>query len=89
MHQAQSSHSTRSRCVLFVTLDELADGFQVSTRTVRRRCDEGRFPPPDDLGGGVKRWRSAVIEAWTSDGCPPMSRWKRFFTFYPNNPRRV
>ena len=43
---------------------EVAKRLQISTRTVQRMVEEGRFPSPIQLGSNTPRWRPHDIEEW-------------------------
>jgi excisionase family DNA binding protein len=64
----------RTRAAL-LDVDALAAMVGVSTRTVRRLVDAGKFPQPVRLGGCV-RWSRVVVEAWIAAGCPNCRKWR-------------
>ncbi|WP_390621881.1 helix-turn-helix transcriptional regulator [Crateriforma conspicua] len=52
-----------------LSVDEVAEELNCSTRHVRRLYDAGRMPKPIRLGTLV-RWPRGEIESWIADGCP-------------------
>jgi excisionase family DNA binding protein len=52
-----------------LSVKQLADLVNCSTRHIYRLVDAGRMPPPVRLGALV-RWSRPTIEAWIADGCP-------------------
>lgn len=42
----------------------------ISRSTLWKWVDEGRFPPPHDLGSRTKRWHVDDIEAWHQSPTP-------------------
>jgi predicted DNA-binding transcriptional regulator AlpA len=49
-------------------LDELAEAFGISKRTLERERSAGRFPKPDLMFGKVPLWRPKTIDAWIDKG---------------------
>lgn len=54
---------------VMLSVEDLADRWNCSTRHVYRMADGGRIPQPIKLGTLV-RWQRSVIEIWESEGCP-------------------
>lgn len=48
----------------YLSRERLAEMLDISTRTIDRRVDEGKLPPPDLYVGRQPRWKLATIEAW-------------------------
>ena len=48
----------------FVTIQELALRYRVSTYSVARWWRDGRFPTPVRVGGRLMRWRMQDVVAW-------------------------
>jgi len=48
----------------FVRLKEVVAVTTLSKSTIRRRIIKGTFPPPRDLGGGMKAWLISDINKW-------------------------
>jgi predicted DNA-binding transcriptional regulator AlpA len=53
---------------LTLRLDELADSFGISRRTLERERSAGRFPKPDLLIGKMPLWRPETIDRWIDGG---------------------
>jgi predicted DNA-binding transcriptional regulator AlpA len=52
-----------------MTLNDVAEHFQVTARTVQRRVAAGEFPRPILVGPTCPRWRREDLDAWiTSQG---------------------
>jgi excisionase family DNA binding protein len=49
-----------------LTVDDLADCFQVSAKTVRRWREEQRLPKALEVGG-VIRWRPEDLDTWIQE----------------------
>ncbi|MEQ8429819.1 MAG: AlpA family phage regulatory protein [Silicimonas sp.] len=49
---------------LYLSVDQVAQRFNVSKDTIWRWKRHGEFPKPVKLGGTTTRWRLAEIEAW-------------------------
>jgi len=60
--------ATRERAAM-MTVQDVAEALNCSTRTVYRLADAGRMPRPVKLGALV-RWPRAAVEEWIADGCP-------------------
>jgi predicted DNA-binding transcriptional regulator AlpA len=56
--------STRPPVRFGLRLDEIADAFGVSRRTIERERSTGRFPRPDLHIGKMPIWCPATIEGW-------------------------
>jgi excisionase family DNA binding protein len=56
-----------------MTVEDLAEALNCSTRTVYRLADSGRMPRPVKLGALV-RWPRQVVQQWIADGCPRCER---------------
>lgn len=54
---------------VFISIDDVANMLDCSTRHVRRLADWGRIPKPVKLGA-ILRWIKADLERWVQDGCP-------------------
>jgi predicted DNA-binding transcriptional regulator AlpA len=54
---------------VFISIDDVANMLDCSTRHVRRLADWGRIPKPVKLGA-ILRWVKADLERWVTDGCP-------------------
>ena len=52
-----------------LTIEDVAQTLNCSTRHVYRLADSGRMPRPIKLGALV-RWSRADVEQWIGDGCP-------------------
>jgi excisionase family DNA binding protein len=57
--------------VALLDVQAVATLLSCSTRHVYRLADAGRMPPPVKLGALV-RWQRCAVEAWISEGCPPV-----------------
>lgn len=55
-----------------LTIDQVANLLQVSTRSVRRMRATGAIPAPILIGKSV-RWRSEDFRTWIEAGCPPLN----------------
>lgn len=53
---------------ILLSVIQLADLLQLSTRTIWRMRSASQLPKPLQLGGSV-RWRREDIEKWIADGC--------------------
>lgn len=62
-----------------VDIEQLSKSLKISSRTIRRMADDGRFPAPIRLGSSI-RWSPATVAAWLNAGRP-----KHFTT--SNQPR--
>jgi excisionase family DNA binding protein len=51
----------------WLTAKDLARSFQVSVRTIRRWCRQGRLPAPVRISGTV-RWNPTVVQEWLDNG---------------------
>ncbi len=62
-----------SRCNLprLLTVEQVAELLQVSTRTVWRLRSAAKIPEPLIFGGSL-RWRAAELRTWIDDGCPQL-----------------
>ena len=58
---------------LLITVDQVAELLQVSSRTVWRLRSKGDLPAPLRVAGGI-RWRLFEIQAWIDAGCPLKQR---------------
>lgn len=56
-----------------LTITDLANLLQLSTRTIYRYRSEGRLCAPISLRGRTTRWRKADVLDWIAKGCPPTS----------------
>ena len=67
---AHSESSVREAASLspLMTVNQLAELLQVSTRTIWRMRSSGQLPSPVHVGGNV-RWRSVDLENWLASGC--------------------
>lgn len=52
--------------VQFLTKSDLANHFNVTTRTIDSWVAEGKFPQPERLPSGRPRWPSSVL--WAKEG---------------------
>jgi len=59
-----------------LSITDLAEILNTSTRTVHRLNSTCRIPSPLRIGGRP-RWRRDEIEAWLSAGCPCRHQWER------------
>lgn len=59
-----------------LTLKNVAELTQVSSRTVRNLVAAGRIPRPIRVGRGL-RWRERDIADWFAAGCPVASKMRR------------
>jgi len=48
----------------YLRLREVEREAGLSKSAIYRRIAEGSFPPPKDLGGGVRRWLASGVTAW-------------------------
>lgn len=53
---------------MLLTVKDVAEMLQLSTRTVWRMSERGEIPTPVNLGRCV-RWNCAEIMAWIGSGC--------------------
>ena len=53
---------------MFLTVDEVAQALNCSTRHVYRLADGGKMPAPVELGA-LNRWPKATLEEWIAGGC--------------------
>ena len=51
-----------------LTLKEVANLLQVSSRSVQRLVDAGEFPAPVQIGANRPRWLRSAIDAWLERG---------------------
>lgn len=51
-----------------MTIEQVAEMLQTSTRTVYRRSQDGTLPAPLKIGN-VTRWRRDILESWIEGGC--------------------
>ncbi|MEN6384828.1 MAG: helix-turn-helix domain-containing protein [Phycisphaerales bacterium] len=58
-----------AKTAVFISIDDVANMLDCSTRHVRRLADWGRIPKPVKLGA-MLRWVKADLEKWVADGCP-------------------
>ncbi|MGC6446529.1 MAG: helix-turn-helix transcriptional regulator [Rubripirellula sp.] len=56
-----------------LSVDDVAEELNCSSRHVRRLADTGRMPKPVKLGSLI-RWPRPVIQRWIDDGCPQIRR---------------
>ena len=56
-----------------LTVADVAELAQVSTRQVWRLRDAGKLPTPIRVGSQI-RWRRSDILEWIADGCPAMRK---------------
>jgi predicted DNA-binding transcriptional regulator AlpA len=49
-------------------LEELAEAFGVSRRTIQRERAAGRFPKPDLIMGKMPLWKPETIRQWVDGG---------------------
>jgi excisionase family DNA binding protein len=54
---------------VLLSVQQLAQRLNCSTRHIYRLVDSGRLPRPLRLGALV-RWPQVVIEHWVASGCP-------------------
>lgn len=52
-----------------LTVEQVAELLQVSTRTVWRLRGSERIPKPVVFGGSL-RWRADELQTWIEAGCP-------------------
>ncbi len=70
----ESAPSDRDRqpvARLTYRLDELAEAFGVSRRTIERERSAGRFPKPDLKMGKMPLWRVETVRRWIEEGGRP------------------
>lgn len=60
---------------LLLRVEDVVRETTLSESTVWRLVAAGRFPRPLDLGGRVRRWRRAEIEAWVNADQPSRDKW--------------
>lgn len=71
----QLKHASKPSAIPeLVTIDELAEQFKVSYRTIRGWIERGEIPPPQRVGRRLMRWRVDVIQTWITAGCPRMEQ---------------
>lgn len=61
--------TTNAELTPLLTVNQLADLLQLSTRSVWRLRKGGQLPEPVVIGGTV-RWDRAVVRRWIAAGCP-------------------
>ena len=66
IEQAEFPTITQKRLTL--RLDEVAESFGVSRRTIERERSAGRFPRPDLTIGRMPLWCPETIRAWVEGG---------------------
>ena len=71
MPAMQSETKTVLREVL--SDDDVAEHFDVSTRTIWRWVADGDFPAPLRIGRRMRYWDSVQIDEWIGAGCPKIS----------------
>jgi len=54
-----------------ISLVELANHFQLTSRGILKMVDAGNFPEPIRVGRRL-RWRVDLLNQWIEAGCPPM-----------------
>lgn len=52
-----------------LTVKQLAELLQLSTRSIWRLRSTARLPKPVEIGGSV-RWKSDEVRRWIDAGCP-------------------
>jgi prophage regulatory protein len=57
---------TTAEETLLIDVREVARLLTVSSRTVERMVDEGRFPQPVRMGGRLVRWPRASVVQWVA-----------------------
>jgi len=69
MPQQHSTGSQKLTTPTLITVEDVANLMQVSTRTIWRLLSAGKIPTPLRIGKSV-RWRTNQIENWIEAGCP-------------------
>lgn len=67
--QTPADAITDGRRRAMMSVDDVAEELNCSSRHVRRLADSARMPKPIRLGSLV-RWPRSAIEQWIADGCP-------------------
>ena len=60
-----------------LTMRDLAQQLQVTTRSIIRWRNNGTLPPAVQIGPRLVRWRQADISAWIEGGCVPWRKTQR------------
>jgi predicted DNA-binding transcriptional regulator AlpA len=56
-----------------LSIDDVAEHFDVSTRTIWRWVAVGVFPAPLRIGRRMRYWDAGEIDSWLGAGCPKVS----------------
>jgi excisionase family DNA binding protein len=56
-----------------LTIKQLAERLQLSTRTIYRLAQEGTLPKPVKIGR-ANRWRREVLDDWLAEDCPRVAK---------------
>jgi excisionase family DNA binding protein len=64
---------TNSTTRNFLNVDEAAEQFEVSTRTIWNWVERGDFPAPLRLGPRWRRWNADELNLWVEQGCPKVT----------------
>lgn len=65
------SHTKDGRGLL--TVDQVAELLNCSSRHVRRLADRGAMPSPLHIGV-LLRWNRQAVESWIASGCPNVQK---------------
>lgn len=77
---AKEDHSARATLVRepldasLLTVEQVAERLNCSTRHIYRMSDRGDMPAPIKLGKKLVRWQRQVFEKWLAAGCPRVRR---------------
>ncbi len=72
MQTLQPEAKTAVRQVLSV--DDVAEHFDVSGRTIWRWVADGEFPQPLRIGRRLRYWDAGQIDNWIAEGCPEVAK---------------
>ena len=61
---------TRTTLRQVLSVDDVAEHFDVSTRTIWRWVADNEFPAPLRIGRRMRYWDAEQIDAWLAAGCP-------------------
>ena len=67
------SKTPRTQLRLVVGIRDVANHFEVSTRSITNWVERGEFPEPYRVGGRLLRWDVSALNAWIESGCPAVT----------------
>jgi predicted DNA-binding transcriptional regulator AlpA len=64
---------TKTAVQQVISVDDVAEHFDVSTRTIWSWVAHKEFPAPLRIGRRMRYWASEEINKWIEAGCPKIS----------------